>query len=252
MAPQGVKQGDYFPIVVGPYDRWAIEYGYKPSGANLPELERRFLEAIARRSSEPQLDYATDEDVFAFLDPGVNPFDLSADVLLYAQWQMDNAIRMWERLPQRYPKAGGNYSEMRGKFNAIFSYYFQQALFVSNYIGGSSFNRDRPDNPNARLPFEPVSADRQREALKTIQKYVFSSEALNFSPELLNQLAPERWNDLGLSVGSANLDYPILENIFTVAASSFAIAAVGGTLATPAQSRVENPTRTSPYITGIV
>ncbi|MDY6781163.1 MAG: zinc-dependent metalloprotease [Cyanobacteriota bacterium] len=213
LAPQGVQQGDYFPIVVGPYDRWAVEYGYKPSGANLPELERRFLEEIARRSSQSELDYATDEDVFGFLDPQVNTFDLSADVLLYAQWQMDNAKVMWERLPQRYPKAGEGYSEMRGKFNAIFSYYFQQAIFVSNYIGGSYFNRDRPGNPNARLPFEPVPVEKQREALTVMQKYVFSPEALNFPPELLNQLAPSRWNHWGASPSSVNLDYPILDNI---------------------------------------
>ena len=25
LAPQGMKQGDYFPAVVGPYDRWAIQ-----------------------------------------------------------------------------------------------------------------------------------------------------------------------------------------------------------------------------------
>jgi hypothetical protein len=213
LAPQGVKQGDYFPIVVGPYDRWAIEYGYKLSGANFPEAERRFLEGIARRSAQPDLDYATDEDVLGFLDPEVNTFDLSADVLLYAQWQMDNARVMWERLPQRYPRAGESYSKMRGKFNAIFSYYFQQAILVSNYIGGSFFNRDRAGNPNARLPFEPVPVEKQRQALTVIQKYVFAPEALNFSPDLLNQLAPSRWNHWGKPVSSTNLDYPILDNI---------------------------------------
>lgn len=213
LAPQGVEQGDYFPLVVGPYDRWAIEYGYKPSGEKFPDTERRFLEQIARRSSEPELDYATDEDVYGFLDPEVNTFDLSGDVLLYAQWQMDNAKAMWERLPKRYPKVGESYSEMRSKFNAIFSYYFQQALFVSNYIGGSFFNRDRPGNPNARLPFEPVPAEKQREALTALQKYVFGKDAFNFSPELLNQLAPSRWNHWGQPVPVSNLDYPILDNI---------------------------------------
>jgi len=36
-----------FSDVVGPYDHWAIEYGYKPSGAVHPLAERRFLEQIA-------------------------------------------------------------------------------------------------------------------------------------------------------------------------------------------------------------
>ena len=30
LAPQGTKQGDFFTSVIGPYDEWAIEYGYTP------------------------------------------------------------------------------------------------------------------------------------------------------------------------------------------------------------------------------
>ena len=30
LMPKGMKQGDYFSTTIGPYDMWAIEYGYKP------------------------------------------------------------------------------------------------------------------------------------------------------------------------------------------------------------------------------
>jgi hypothetical protein len=209
-------QGDYYPVVVGPYDQWAIEYGYTPSGEAFPEAETRLLNGIARRSPEPELAYATDEDASGFHDPEVNVFDLSGDILQYAQLQMDNARQMWQTLERRYPIAGDSYSEMRGKFSTIFSYYFRQALLLSNYIGGQSFNRDRPGDPNARLPFEPVSAAQQRQALNALQKYIFARDAFVFSPDLLNRLAPSRWNHWGQPSPSAASDYPILDRVFLV------------------------------------
>ena len=30
IVPKGWKQGDYYTTTIGPYDMWAIEYGYKP------------------------------------------------------------------------------------------------------------------------------------------------------------------------------------------------------------------------------
>ncbi|MEA5471183.1 zinc-dependent metalloprotease [Spirulina sp. 06S082] len=212
LAPDGVQQGDYFPLVVGPYDRWAIAYGYKPSGALIPVSERRFLEEIARKSPQPELAYATDEDVRGLQDPNVNRWDLSADVLLHSRSQMDNALKMWDKLQKRYPVQGDRYSEMREKFNEVLNYYFRQARFVTNYIGGRSFNRDRPGFSQGRLPFEQVPLEKQREALQILQEYVFAKDALVFPPELLNQLASSRWSHWGHPANS-NIDYPIHDYI---------------------------------------
>ena len=30
IVPKGWTQGDYYTTTLGPYDIWAIEYGYKP------------------------------------------------------------------------------------------------------------------------------------------------------------------------------------------------------------------------------
>ncbi|WP_017302815.1 zinc-dependent metalloprotease [Spirulina subsalsa] len=216
LAPPGTPQGDFFPVVVGPYDGWAIEYGYKYSGALVSGAERQFLDEIASESSRPEFAYATDEDLFGFQDPNVNAFDLSGDVLRFAQWQLENSRRMWQQLERRYPVAGDRYSDMRARFNQIFSYYSRQVSFISNFIGGRSFNRDRPGRPNSRLPFQQVSLQQQREALNLLQKYLFSTEGFSFSPGLLNQLAPSRWPGVGQPVPLLNLDYPIHDNILAL------------------------------------
>ena len=41
LVPKGASQGDYFSNTIGPYDLWAIEYGYKPlSGGTEGEVGR--------------------------------------------------------------------------------------------------------------------------------------------------------------------------------------------------------------------
>ncbi|MEH2195965.1 MAG: zinc-dependent metalloprotease [Nostoc sp.] len=219
IAPQGVQQGDYFPGIIGPYDEWAIEYGYKtsPSAAIegiIPESEKSFLEQIALASPQPELSYASDEDIWD-INPLANVWDMSSDILLYSQWQMDNARIMWQRLDKGYLLKGESYSNLRVSFNRVFKYYFQNATLLSKYIGGQSFVRLHPSD-NASWTFVPVSLLKQRQALTKLQKYVFAEDAFSFSPQLLNQLAPSRWEHWGSSIPSNRLDYPIHENILNL------------------------------------
>ncbi|MBV8886507.1 MAG: zinc-dependent metalloprotease [Chroococcidiopsidaceae cyanobacterium CP_BM_RX_35] len=213
LAPQGVKQGDYFPSVIGPYDEWAIEYGYKSSGAAAPDAELQFLKGIAQSSTRPELDYATDEDMFD-IDPNVNPWDNSSNVLRYSQWQLDNDRAMWLRLNQNPPIEDESYNKLGQMFDTVFLHYLQNTYFITKYIAGQSFHREHAGEPNGRLPFEPVSVEQQRQALATLQKYIFAADAFQFPPQLLNKLAPSRWMDWGNQVLTRRLDYPIHDSIF--------------------------------------
>ncbi|QKQ76023.1 zinc-dependent metalloprotease [Nostoc sp. TCL240-02] len=213
IAPQGTKQGDYFPSMVGPYDEWAIKYGYIPIKTSTPIAEKPILEEIAAQSYKPELSYSTDEDVYD-LDPTADAWDNSGNVLLYSQWQLNNSRVMWERLDKRYPLAGDSYSDVSERFSTVLGNYFQQIYYTTKYIGGQSFYRIHPSEiPSGvgqhRLPFEPVPVQEQRQALETLQKYLFAEDALNFSPELLNKLAPSRWRHWGSSPQVGRLDFPI-------------------------------------------
>ncbi|MEH1896520.1 MAG: zinc-dependent metalloprotease [Nostoc sp.] len=213
IAPQGTKQGDYFPSMVGPYDEWAIKYGYIPIKTSTPIAEKPILEEIAAQSYKPELSYSTDEDVYD-LDPTADAWDNSSNVLLYSQWQLNNSRVMWERLDKRYPLAGDGYSDVSERFSTVLGNYFQQIYYTTKYIGGQSFYRIHPSEiPSGvsqhRLPFEPVPVEEQRQALETLQKYVFAEDALSFSPELLNKLAPSRWRHWGSYPRVGRLDFPI-------------------------------------------
>jgi hypothetical protein len=220
LAPQGTKQGDYYTHVVGPYDDWAIEYGYANSNAPSIAEERGFLQKIAARSSAPELAYATDEDIVAGLDPQVNLFDMSGDLLTYSQWQMDNARAMWNRVDKRYPLPGESFNDVRVAFNSVFNYYVQYASFLTNYVGGQSFSRSRYGDTGNRLPFESIPLVEQRRALAIITDNVFDETKFKFSAELLNKLAPSRWSHWGTNTPMFRLDYPIFENVLFLQAAT--------------------------------
>ena len=215
LSPPDREQGDFFPNSVGSYDEWAIEYGYTPTTAAHPLAERRFLDSIGDRSSRPDLAYATDEDRFD-LDPDVNAWDYSSDVLQYSQGQLDIARAMWKKLNRRYPTTGEGYSDLSELFDRIFLHYMRHTYYATKYIGGQSFYRDRASADNSRLPFVPVPVAKQRQALAVLEKYVFAPDAFNFPPELLNKLAPSRWMHWGEQAVMNRLDYPIHDSIYAL------------------------------------
>jgi hypothetical protein len=216
IAPPGQTQGDYFPTALGPYDRWAIEYGYKPTPNRV--TARQDLQAIAGRSGHPELAYAADEDIWDFIDPKAGAWDLSDDPLTYAASQLANAHAIWDRLNWFSVNPGEGYGQLRRQVDVVFEYYLHQAMTISNYIGGQHFNRTDPWSSRGQRPFEPVSGEEQRRALTTLRQAVFAPDALTFPPEFLNLLAPDRWWHWGQPLTVYPLEYPIYNRILFVQA----------------------------------
>ncbi|WP_293018707.1 zinc-dependent metalloprotease [Moorena sp. SIO3I8] len=216
LAPEGMEQGDYFSTVVGPYDKWVIKYGYTPIDALTPQQELRTLRKIAAEGSEMGLSYATDEDTFDFIDPEAKVWDLSSDPLRYSQWQMENAKGIWKRLNTSYLLPQESAGDLRDRFDTVFSYFFENAMSLTGYIGGQTFNRNYTGGKTGTLPFEPIPVEKQRQALAMLGEYMFAEDTFNFSPQLLNQLAPSRWTHWGAFTTIFPLDYPIHERVMLV------------------------------------
>jgi hypothetical protein len=203
IAPKGARQGLYYTPTIGPYDYWAIEYGYKPISGD----EKAELAKIAARSAEPGLDFATDEDVRGFdPDPLVNRFDLGSDPVAYAERQGRLVQQLIPDLLARVPRDGDGYQRLRQAFGMLFGEYWRSAHYASRLPGGLNVVRDHKGTPNGRPPFSVVPPQRQRDALALLTKTAFA--APGYPPELLNHLAATRWDHWGMS-GSTRLDYPI-------------------------------------------
>ncbi|MGE0534589.1 MAG: zinc-dependent metalloprotease [Pirellulales bacterium] len=199
IMPKGRRQGDYFSTTVGPYDEWAIEYGYKPlSGGTEGELAE--LKKIAAKCASPELAYATDEDTRGIdSDPLSNRYDLGKDPAEYARVRAELIGALWPQVVERSVKEGDGYQRARQMFGVLLSNYGQAMFYAARNVGGLYVNRDHKGDPNGRAPFVVVPADKQRESLEILEKHVFSDKPFQFPPELYNHLAVSRWSHWGTS-----------------------------------------------------
>jgi hypothetical protein len=221
LARRGEEQGEYFHSSVGPYDMWAIEYGYIPIDVETTEEELPHLNEIASRVSEPDLIYGTDEDSFGFdprgIDPACNLWDLGADPLRYYERQVDLASELWEKVELEFEQPGVRYQKLRNVFNRGVFQYIYAGINCSKYIGGIYARRDHIGDPGNRLPMEPVPAAKQRAALDFIIENHLAADAFDFDAELLNKLAPERfWDFEGSIFRQVRLDYAVHNAVFAM------------------------------------
>jgi len=177
----GELQGDFCMLGIGPYDYWAIEYGYT--------FEKK-LDPILARSVEPELQYATDEDTVG-PDPLARRYDFGKNPLDYAKEQSQVIERFRKRLMDDYVKKGDNWAKAREGYELTLSLQMRNASMMSNWLGGAFVNRDKKGDANERLPIAVVPAADQREALKFVLESTFRDAAYALSPDLLARLTKD-------------------------------------------------------------
>jgi hypothetical protein len=215
VAALGERQADYFPTMLGTYDNWAIEYGYR----TFPNVHRSADEAIplsriAARSTEPGHAYGTDEDATAIsIDPRIQRFDLSSDPLAYVneQFRIDDDVA--SHLMRRYPGDTRTFQDLRSGLITVLSNQLNQAALAAKYVGGIYTSRAHRGQPGAAPPFEAVPRAQQRRAFDLIDRWVLSSRAFQLSPDLLNAAAPTRYGIHWGANGVRRSDFPIREVI---------------------------------------
>lgn len=211
-TPKGTTQGRYVPDTIGPYDYWAIEYGY--ALADDKAEEDKMLANIAKRSAENGLAYGN--DLYATMldpDPLLIRWDLGDDQIAYARLRMKLADDLLKDVIERTVENGEDYFPVRRAFNYLLYEASHVAWLAARYIGGESLHWDHKGDANARPPFVVVPAAKQREALLFLKETILSEKAFQFSPELLNHLAPGVWWHWESDELNMWAEYPIHERI---------------------------------------
>jgi hypothetical protein len=208
IAPASEKQGDYYSTTIGPYDYWAIEYGYTPIKAAKPEDELKELGKIAARSGESELAFSTDENTRGIdPDPHSNRFDFSSDLVEYAKREAQLVSETMPTITETLVTDGEGYERARRAFGVLLSTHGKAMFMVSRYVGGVHVNRSHKGDKDAPDPFEVVPAKKQREALELVCDQMFTATPFNFPPELYNKLAASKWSHWGVEDMERH-DYP--------------------------------------------
>ena len=134
IAPKGQKQGDYVTTTIGPYDYWAIEYAYKPiDGDEAAELKK-----IAARSPDPDLAYATDEDMCSATTRSSTPTTSGPTPPGSRKDRIALAAELMKDLDARVVKDGESWARARSAFATLLNQWGNAAYLLASL-------RRRPD-----------------------------------------------------------------------------------------------------------
>ncbi len=205
----GDAQGDYAMLGVGPYDYWAIEYGYSFASD---------LKPIVARVTDPKLQFATDEDTSG-PDPLARRYDYGKDPLNFANEQIQLATLHRSQILERFVKNGDSWTKARRGYEITLSMQARAISMMSNWIGGVHVVRDKKGDEGNRAPLQVVPVEQQRAALKFVVETAFDDEIYALTPELLERMTTSKSLN---SVSSAMRDYdwPIHDRVGAVQAST--------------------------------
>ena len=179
----------------GPYDIWAIVYGYSPALED-DESEQNRLNAILARAVEKELRFGNDADDMRApgkgIDPRVNIFDLSNDALLFSSERMKLVERVMETLEDKYVQDGKSYHELRNAFFVLSGEYATAADVVSRYIGGVQAERLFAGQEESSKPLTPTPLSEQKRAMKILTEQVFAPDAMKIPEKIIPYLQPQR------------------------------------------------------------
>ncbi|MBI1304029.1 MAG: DUF5117 domain-containing protein [Phycisphaera sp.] len=194
-------QGDYTMVGIGPYDMWAIEYGYTFDDPA----------KVAARVGEPGHAYLTDEDTGG-PDPLARRYDFSKDPLDFAQAEMKLVGMLRAAILDKYVKDGDSWERARRGYLKTLRKQRSSIDMMAPWIGGTYVSRAKKGDPNTGDPLVPVEVEKQRAALKFIIETAFRDEAYGLSPELVNKMTVEKWMDGGRG-SMAESTWPINDQI---------------------------------------
>lgn len=196
LSSDPAKQGNFYITTPGPYDLWAIEYGYSEALAD-PTAETKRLNDIANRSSQPELVFGNDGDDMRSPGKGIDPrvmlFDLSSDAITFGAERIQLINKLLPNLRKKYTKTGESYQELLSAYAALMSDVGNAANAMSRFVGGVYVDRTLPGQPGgSATPFTPVALADQKRAMAALSQHIFGPSAFQGGRDLYRFLAKQR------------------------------------------------------------
>lgn len=157
---------EYFlPPRMGPYDFYAIKWGYKPiQGVTKPEEEYATLNSwILEKSDDPVYRYGDQQLGAPNLDPSSQNEALGDDAILASTYGVNNLKVIMDHMVEWTVFANEDFSYMEHMLKEVNDQYQRYTGHVVSYIGGVYIYK--PVGGEDRRHYTPVSENKQREAL---------------------------------------------------------------------------------------
>jgi hypothetical protein len=173
----------------GPYDYFAIDWGYRPLPAASAEDEWPALDRMAARQiDEPMLRFGG-EDAAARLDPTATSHTLGSDPIAAADLGLRNVDRLMDFIVPATTRLGRDYTRLSALYEDLVAHRHWQLLAVARLVGGVEETRYQAGRGGA--PFAPVDPARARAAVRFLNERAFAGPGRLLDPEVLLRIKPE-------------------------------------------------------------
>ncbi len=182
----GEVQGPYATPELGPYDYWAIAFGYG---------DKEKLDEVLAEVSKPDHIFVSQASMSVGSDPRNMTWDLGANNLNFSESRLKLVAALRASLVDEVAEDGKPWSQVRERFSQLMGTHIASVFSAASWIGGSYENYDFKGDPGNRAPIEDVPAEEQRRALDLIIKHTFEDAAFGLTPELIRHMGKRYWWD---------------------------------------------------------
>ena len=153
------------------YDKWAIEYGYKPTYIADPKEDHLWWnkEIIARLEAEPRLWFGGEG---YDQDPRAQSEDLGDDAVEASEYGILNLQRIIGQLPEWNTEEANMYTNLDRMYDAVVSQYNRYMGHVAQNIGGRYITNKSVEQAGPK--YAPVPKAHQKKCLDFLNRRVFT------------------------------------------------------------------------------
>jgi hypothetical protein len=171
---------------IGPYDKWATMWGYKPiPGAQTPDAERKTLDEWARaQDKSPWLRFSTAGSRGS--DPGENTEAVGdADAVKSTALGIKNLERVSNMLLAATTRPAEPYDDLEELYGRMLGQWATELNHVTQIVGG--FHSQEKYGGQEGVLFSPVPKQKQAEAVRFLNENAFTTPAWAIKPEVLRR-----------------------------------------------------------------
>jgi len=174
---------------IGPYDKWATMWGYKPiPGAKTPEDEKKTLDEWAReQDAKPYLRFSTADARGS--DPGENLEAVGdADAVASTALGLKNLKRVADMLLPATTHNGENFDDLEELYARMLGQWTLELNHVTAIVGGLNSQQKHAGQDGVR--FVVVPKERQMAAVRFLNENAFATPTWAIKAEILRRIEP--------------------------------------------------------------
>lgn len=158
---------------IGPYDKYAIAWGYRPILDKSAKDEKATLNSwITAKASNPMYRFGH-QQVINIVDPSSQTEDLGDNAITASTYGIKNLKRILPNLEEWTTEDGKTYNELRTMYGQLLGQYNRYMGHVSSNIGGVYEHYKAVGQDGA--VYTHVDKNHQRNAMKFINKELFAT-----------------------------------------------------------------------------